>query len=62
LILRKTKTPEELKEELLQLMQEYQKNMATLLENPEWLKMKGKISKDIYEAKKSLHEGGSPEP
>jgi hypothetical protein len=43
-------------------MQEYQKNMATLLEHPEWLRMKGKISKDIYESKNSLHGGGFPEP
>jgi hypothetical protein len=56
------KTPEELRAKLVQLMQEYQKNMATLLEHPEWFRMKGKGSKGTYEAKNSLHEGGSTEP
>jgi hypothetical protein len=47
------KTPEELREKLVQLMQEYQKNLTTLLEHPEWFREVVKGSKTIDEEETS---------
>jgi hypothetical protein len=55
------KATEELWAELLQLWQEYQKNMASMIEHLEWLRKMGKRSTS-KKVNNSPHEGGLTDP
>jgi hypothetical protein len=56
------KTPKELREKLLQLMQEYQKNLTTLLEHLEWFREVVKGSKRVDEAETSHQDRNLGKP